>query len=204
MKKQNRITWKKSQETELEWWNTVKDRQHRYEISTYLDRRKRLLLDDYDFSKGGIGVVDVGAGPHGGIIALLPNAKDNHYAIVDPLIGKYAKTFELNKDIIYFEGTAEEMPFIEDESVDVLICTNTIDHTKDPIKALEEFRRVLKVGGRLCLHVYLNRAHGSSKHPHTISMRNARQWKKLFSRTLLFENDIDRTGKDNFYGVFEK
>lgn len=42
------------------------------------------------------------------------------------------------------------MPF-ENESIDVILCTEVFEHLKDPILALKEFARIIKRGGGLIL-----------------------------------------------------
>jgi ubiquinone/menaquinone biosynthesis C-methylase UbiE len=51
------------------------------------------------------------------------------------------------------DGTAEALPF-EDRSFDTVDCTYTLCSVQDPIRSLQEARRVLKPGGRLlfCEH----------------------------------------------------
>lgn len=39
----------------------------------------------------------------------------------------------------------------KDESFDVVLCTEVFEHLPDPVKALEEFKRLLKKGGTLIL-----------------------------------------------------
>ena len=49
----------------------------------------------------------------------------------------------------YFEvASADKLP-LKDDSVDVCMCTNSFHHYPDPLAALKEIRRVLKVGGSL-------------------------------------------------------
>lgn len=40
---------------------------------------------------------------------------------------------------------------LENESVDVILCTEVFEHLKEPLLALKEFARILKVGGTLIL-----------------------------------------------------
>lgn len=42
----------------------------------------------------------------------------------------------------------ERIPF-EDESIPTILCLDTIEHMREPIKAMEEMRRILKPGGLL-------------------------------------------------------
>ena len=40
---------------------------------------------------------------------------------------------------------------VEDESFDAVLCTEVLEHVPDPVKAIEEFARLLKPGGKLIL-----------------------------------------------------
>lgn len=40
---------------------------------------------------------------------------------------------------------------VEDESFDVVLCTEVFEHLPEPVKALKEFARILRPGGRLIL-----------------------------------------------------
>jgi SAM-dependent methyltransferase len=53
-------------------------------------------------------------------------------------------------DTIYFEG--DRWP-LEDGSVDVVLCTETLEHVADPAKFLSEIARVLRPAGELILTV---------------------------------------------------
>jgi ubiquinone/menaquinone biosynthesis C-methylase UbiE len=48
------------------------------------------------------------------------------------------------------QGTVESLPF-EDASFDALSCTQTLLYVEQVVRALEEFHRVLKPGGRLAV-----------------------------------------------------
>jgi len=47
-------------------------------------------------------------------------------------------------------GNSEQLPYT-DGSFDRIICTNSFHHYRDPLKATQEFSRVLKIGGMLYL-----------------------------------------------------
>jgi ubiquinone/menaquinone biosynthesis C-methylase UbiE len=49
-------------------------------------------------------------------------------------------------------GSLLQLPF-EDNSFDIVVCSDVIEHTIDPFKATEELIRVLKPNGLLCLTV---------------------------------------------------
>jgi len=56
--------------------------------------------------------------------------------------------FEEREDII--QADAHELPF-EENSFDLVLCTEVIEHTEKPRKVLSEINRVLKDGGELIL-----------------------------------------------------
>jgi ubiquinone/menaquinone biosynthesis C-methylase UbiE len=47
-------------------------------------------------------------------------------------------------------GDAHFLPF-KDENFDVILCTEVLEHLKDPKKAINEMKRILKSGGKLIL-----------------------------------------------------
>ena len=49
-------------------------------------------------------------------------------------------------NVKFEQGDAENIPY-ENEQFDVVMCTNSFHHYPNPVKALREFRRVLKDGG---------------------------------------------------------
>lgn len=54
-----------------------------------------------------------------------------------------SKSVDILSDII-------DIP-LENESVDIILCTEVIEHLKNPILAIKEFSRLLKLGGQLLL-----------------------------------------------------
>jgi SAM-dependent methyltransferase len=46
------------------------------------------------------------------------------------------------------EGTVEAIP-VPDESFDIVLCTQTLEHANDPARAVRELRRVVAPGGRV-------------------------------------------------------
>jgi SAM-dependent methyltransferase len=53
---------------------------------------------------------------------------------------------------------------VDDSSFDVIICTEVLEHVPEPIRALKEFFRILKVGGKLLLTAPLGS--GIHQEPH--------------------------------------
>ncbi len=57
-----------------------------------------------------------------------------------------------NPNLNLFHGFAEKLPF-DDESMDVVVATELLEHVLDLEKTLSEFKRVLKKGGKLFIQV---------------------------------------------------
>jgi len=51
--------------------------------------------------------------------------------------------------------------YIPDNTFDVIICTEVLEHTNNPFKAVEELKRIVKKGGIVCVSTPFNfRIHG--------------------------------------------
>jgi SAM-dependent methyltransferase len=51
------------------------------------------------------------------------------------------------------EGTVEEIP-VPDESFELVLCTQTLEHVDDPPRAVRELRRVVAPGGRVLVSTH--------------------------------------------------
>ena len=75
---------------------------------------------------------------------------------IDPLADFYKKKFHLDyKNIKFEKGVGESLPY-KDESFDVVILANMLDHVSNPNKVLSEVERVLNSNGHLYLEVYVS------------------------------------------------
>lgn len=79
-------------------------------------------------------------------------------------------------------GDIHNIPLAEG-SVDAVICSSVLEHIKDPIRAVEEIRRILKVGGKAFVYV-------PSIYPYHASKGYYPDYWRFFDDTLLmlFEN----------------
>lgn len=77
-------------------------------------------------------------------------------------LGKYKELFkncdykvlDKNKDFKPdFVGDVQDLSFINDGSVDAVICKAVLEHVENPIKATEEIYRVLRPGGKCLVYV---------------------------------------------------
>lgn len=110
---------------------------------TYLRYKKDLYLEDNSFK--GKKVLDIGCGPHGGLIGFTDCDKYG----VDHLIEEYKKIgYPLDKHgIIYYQATSEKLPF-PDSYFDVVVCVNALDHFDSLKETIKEISRVLKKRGK--------------------------------------------------------
>jgi SAM-dependent methyltransferase len=91
-------------------------------------------------------VLDVGCGAQPYRCLLGPSAR---YLGIDTADAKPDFGYEI-RDTVYFEG--DSWP-VNSESVDVVLCTETLEHVLQPRKLLAEAHRALVPGGRLLLTV---------------------------------------------------
>jgi SAM-dependent methyltransferase len=131
----------------LDDWKTKKDKDqslNRYQI--YL---KRLTPDTKDKV-----VIEIGCGAFGGVLSLI-DAKEK--IAIDPLINKYKEIGVWSYDGKYLVEDGKRVP-LPDNYADVVFSLNTLDHCFKPensARVASEYKRLLKTGGRLYIHVHL-------------------------------------------------
>ncbi len=97
-------------------------------------------------------ILDVGCG--GGLLA-------NHLALHHEVIGidlsekslEIARHFDTTKSVKYIQASAMALPFPE-ESFDVVIAMDLLEHVENPQHVVEEASRVLKKGGLFFFHTF--------------------------------------------------
>lgn len=77
--------------------------------------------------------------------------KGEKYA-VDSLMDYFLSEFDMGKDTKWIKGVGENLLF-DSNYFDVVLTTNTLDHTMNPQRVMTEINRVLKRGGTLLLSV---------------------------------------------------
>lgn len=118
-------------------------KRRRVKPSYFLNHRFALPLD---FFKGKT-VVEIGCAS----ACSVPGIVDAQYKIgIDPLANVFASTYPLGAH--YIRSVGENMPF-RTGSLDVIVCLNTLDHTKLPYMVLEEVKRCLRENGVVLLQV---------------------------------------------------
>lgn len=113
---------------------------HEITFPRYLDS---LYLTPSSFR--GMRVLDVGCGPHGGLIGF----QDCEKYGLDHLVGEYQRIgYPLEEHgISYLDCKSEEMPFREG-FFNAVLCVNALDHVDRLEPTIAEIARVLREGGR--------------------------------------------------------
>lgn len=90
-------------------------------------------------------ILEVGSGAHGLIFGF-----DDRFAVgIDPLAVDYKRLFPFwQEDAKTVAAIGEKLPF-GDESFEIVLSDNVIDHAENPVGIIEELARVLKPGGLL-------------------------------------------------------
>lgn len=178
------INYKRNPQKLLEYWEKFR----------YLNEIKKIVT-----FKDSV-VLDVGCG----ITTLLNHIEAKQKFGVDPLADEYKKIFAYPKDVNVKRGYGENLAF-PNNTFDVVICTNVLDHTNEPAKTLSEIRRVLKPKGKLVLTVDLF-SHGVKRdpaHPHALTLEKLEvllkgfhvnfHAKSLFAGFMAFYNYDEKT-----------
>ena len=98
----------------------------------------------------GKAVLDIAAGSGYGSYLIARTAKKVTGVDYSPVAAKYAKANYASPKITYLQGDAKAIP-IDDNSVDVVVSFETLEHIDDYEKFMSEIKRVLKPNGLLVL-----------------------------------------------------
>lgn len=142
--------------------------------------------------------MDLGCGPRG----VLAGFRHGNKIFVDSLLHEYRKLGLVQPETGagYVTGEGERLPF-KNASVNLVLCTNALDHMQRPVQVVEDIHRVLKPGGQLFVQVfYFERLllGPGSGHPFDFTYRDVKQLLKGF-RTVKEINSLD-----GYTGLLEK
>lgn len=102
-------------------------------------------------------VLDVGAGPVSSLGTKL-NGRPIDLTAIDPLAEKYNSVLDeegLEPPVRTQFGEAEDIKF-DDGTFDLVHCRNALDHSRNPIKGIQEMLRVAKPGGHVVMWHVIN------------------------------------------------
>ena len=106
-------------------------------------RRVRELLEKFGTIDDDARVIEVGSGAHGLIFYFGARPGIG----IDPLAVSYRGLFPRWQECATtIAAVGEQLPF-GDQSFDVVLCDNVVDHAESPRKIVEELTRILKPGG---------------------------------------------------------
>jgi len=159
------------QQEELKTWNLEDDDKRFLKLERERVRYPKIFkdmgLDLLDLTKKVC--LDLGAGPKG----ILADIDCKYKIAIDPLIDGYKEKFKMVDYDKYIVGTGENIP-LKDNSVDLVVCTNALDHTEDPEKVIMEIKRILKPSGYFAVLFCINLA---LVHPHSAHKNNINEIK---------------------------
>ena len=93
-------------------------------------------------------IVDIGCGV-GDLCRILPISLKRIGIDLSLSALRYAHR-DYRTDAMFVNASLYELP-LQDESVDIIICLEVLEHLREDNKALEEVRRILRPGGRLII-----------------------------------------------------
>ncbi len=115
-------------------------------------RRVRDLLETFQPIKSDARVVEVGSGAHG----LIFYFGSRRGIGVDPLAVRYGSLFSRwQRCAPTVAAVGESLPF-RDQSFEVVLCDNVVDHAESPVKIAGELARILVPGGLLYFTVNIH------------------------------------------------
>ena len=137
----NQVKWDK-------WANSLDSKSWRHDYLQDAQSKLIALLD----VKENVRFLDIGCGTGWAVgeIAGLVDNKGLFYGVdLSPKMIEKAQSRFNGKDNFYFlQANAESIP-LDDDSFDIIICTNSFHHYLHPDKALNETYRLLKQGGKI-------------------------------------------------------
>jgi len=146
-------------------------------------------------------VLDIGPGPMG----LLEVSDAKIKMAVEPLAERFRKNGLLLKDsdVTYLNIPAEKLPFLN-ETIDIVICRNSLDHVKNPPVVIDEIFRVLKIDGYFILNVDINHPPLTAE-PHRITQKMIKDMTKNFKlvRKIVYNKPHGWKGK-MFVALYQK
>lgn len=130
--------WQKAQVNEKDFWKIRRNLKPlpRPEYRDYINFIEKYLPINRDTK-----ILEIGCGPQ----TLVEEMNGKLYGL-DPLMNYFLSTYKMKKNVKWEQGTGESMPY-NNNSFDLIIVGNVLDHTENPTKVLGEVNRCLKPGG---------------------------------------------------------
>lgn len=160
--------WTLAQQHEREYWTSIKEKGYKGLTADQFEAWHPVVqLWNLHYLGHGFDwyldktVVEIGCGPFGVVAALKAGRKIG----VDPLLLVYRDLWDLESHNCEYLAEQAEQISLPDDTADVVICLNVLDHVQSPARIIEEIRRILKDDGELFLSLDLE-GKDDQCHPH--------------------------------------
>ena len=149
--------------------------------------------------------LEIGPGGSGGYLPIIKNIGKRY--VVEPIADKLKEKGFLpyTKHIRYYNCFAEKMPF-GNNSFDLIVMSNVLDHVNNINKVLAEVFRVLKPGGFILFFTFLK-----IKKPHPATFNSPEEARILFkdyecieSHFIKSEGVLDVPRNDYYVAIYQK
>ncbi len=161
---------------------------------------KEAGIDDPGFFRGKK-VVDIGPGA----VCFLELSGAQVGIAIEPLADRFEQAGLLLPSVntIYLSVPAERLPLL-DNTADIVVSRNNLDHVGDPEAVVDEVRRILKRGGTFILIVHLESS-SSVTEPHAFSLATLRPLLRHFHvRRETIQAGGRTEAAETYAGVLEK
>jgi len=182
----------KNLKSELDSWNIKEESERRIKLEREWIRYPYLVdkigINNLLYLEEKI-VLDIGSGPMGGILNFINSKKK---ISLDPLNKEYVENFKdfYKTDFEYIVGSGEKIP-LPDNSVDLVTCTNALDHAENPELIIKEIKRVLSKSGYVAMVFCISLAsiHPHPAHVHNITPYQFHKWVDKDFETIFSKED---------------
>ena len=96
-----------------------------------------------------------------------------------------------------YQASIDHLPFIENETVDIIISRHSLEHVLDPFKTLKEWNRILKCGGKIIIVLpdhgsinTLDHYYGNGEHLHAYTRESLGNFASLFPEFFTSHSEI--------------
>ncbi len=177
--------YREGRQTEVDWWLSFGTK--RICFLAHVDFFELIWrcfcksIHEIQFNKA----LEIGPGATGGFLCVIQHIR-SRFAIdinVDDL--REIGFLPSKTHIKYKQGDAEEMPY-GDNTFDLVIMANTLDHVDHPKKVIKEIKRVLRPEGYLLFQTFLNIVD-----PHPLSFESPKEVNDMIDMKIVEEHLVD-------------